>query len=198
MVRTEKLTAEALVSAPKRSPLVPNFNGEFGLYSVSTHCVGGDTLQEIRLMKLDSGRSRQIAADGDKVIDFAWIPNTSDGDILFLKRGDKGRTQVIVAASSQNAQFEPYQIAEFDAPVSNLKLKPLDDGSVALLVSGLVNSDGSLYNPELDDAKSSARVFDTVEVRSVGCPHSCSSSCLIRCSGIDFSPSIEVVFGTVD
>lgn len=168
MVRAEQLTAETLVSAPKRSPLIPSFDGEFGLYSVSTYCIGGETLNEIRLMDIKSGASRQIAADGDDIIDFAWIPNTSDGDILFLKKGEKGRTRVIVAASLQNIQFEPYQIAEFDAPVSDLKLEPLDDGSVAFLVSGLVNSDGLLYNSECEDERSTARVFDTVEVRSVG------------------------------
>lgn len=123
-------------------------------------------------MNIKSGASRQIAADGDDVIDFAWIPNTSDGDILFLKKGEKGRTRVIVAASLQKVQFEPYQIAEFDAPVSDLRLEPLDDGSVAFLVSGLVASDGLLYNSEFEDKRSTARVFDTVEVRSVGhTPH---------------------------
>lgn len=122
-------------------------------------------------MNLKSGESRQIAADGQNVVDFAWVPNTIDGDVLLLKRGERGRTQVIIAANLQNVQFEPYQIAEFDAPVSSLKLEPLDDGSVAFFVSGLINKDGLLYNSELEDEKSTARVFDTVAVRSVGQPH---------------------------
>lgn len=159
MVTKQKLTAEAFLSAPQRSPIVPNHNGKLGLYTVSTHTFGSGKTKEVRLMQLDSAQS-VLVTDDDKVQDAQWIPGTND--VLLLKSGEKGKTQVLVVSGE-----DQYEAVEYDGPVSGLKLTELNDGGIIFSVVARVNSDGLLYNGELEEKKTSARVFDTYDCRAV-------------------------------
>ncbi|KND90128.1 Dipeptidyl-peptidase 5 [Tolypocladium ophioglossoides CBS 100239] len=161
MVVVQKLTAEALIGAPRRGPAMPNRDGRLALYSVSTHVFGDGTLNEVRVMDIGTGTSATLS-DEEGVHDAVWIPGTCD-DVLYLKSSDKGRTQAIVA-SGRDVAKEHYVAAEFDAPVANLKLKALDDASVAFVVTGLIEN-GLLYNETIVESNSSARVFDTPNIR---------------------------------
>lgn len=162
--QVEKLTPEALISAPRRGPPVPNSNGTLALYTQSTHKIGDKTLQEVRVMDIHTASSKQLS-DNDKVQDANWIPGSKD-QVLYLKSGEKGRTEVVVANGADVSE-EHYVAAEIDAPVSALKLKALEDGSVAFVVVGQVGNDGSLHNEQAVENKSSGRVFDTSRVRFV-------------------------------
>lgn len=93
MVDAKKLTAETLITAPRRSPIIPSYNGKFDLYRVLKYVIVGDTVSETRLMTLESGSSRQVSTNDDHVIDFTWIPSSSS-DIMLLKSGEKGCTHV--------------------------------------------------------------------------------------------------------
>lgn len=157
MVRVQKLTAEALLSDPRRSPAVPNRNGTHALYTVSTHILGDKTTHELRVFNLQTGNSKQISNDAG-VHDAMWIP-TTELDVIYLRSVDKGRTQVMVAYAG-DVSVKHYLAAEIDAPVSNLKLKELSNGSVAFVVTGLVGDTG-LYNQEVAQKGSSARLYDT-------------------------------------
>ncbi|GFP53081.1 dipeptidyl-peptidase 5 [Trichoderma asperellum] len=153
MVRVQKLTAEALLSDPRRSPAVPNRDGTHALYTVSTHILGDKTTHELRVFNLQTGNSKQISNDAG-VHDAMWIP-TTELDVIYLRSVDKGRTQVMVAYAG-DVSVEHYLAAEIDAPVSNLKLKELSNGNVAFVVTGLVGDTG-LYNQEVAQKGSSAR-----------------------------------------
>ncbi|KAL6893343.1 Alpha/Beta hydrolase protein [Trichoderma evansii] len=157
MVRVQKLTAEALLSDTKRSPAVPSRDGTHALYTVSKHILGDKTTHELRVLNLQTGSSQQISNDFG-VHDAMWIP-TTELDIIYLRSVDKGRTQVMVAYAG-DVSVEHYMAAEIDAPVSNLKLKELRSGSVAFVVTGLVG-DAGLYNQEVAQKGSSARLYDT-------------------------------------
>ncbi|KAH8131159.1 hypothetical protein FP744_10002029 [Trichoderma asperellum] len=157
MVRVQKLTAEALLSDPRRSPAVPNRDGTHALYTVSTHILGDKTTHELRVFNLQTGNSKQISNDAG-VHDAMWIP-TTELDVIYLRSVDKGRTQVMVAYAG-DVSVEHYLAAEIDAPVSNLKLKELSNGNVAFVVTGLVGDTG-LYNQEVAQKGSSARLYDT-------------------------------------
>ncbi|UKZ84724.1 uncharacterized protein TrAFT101_000621 [Trichoderma asperellum] len=157
MVRVQKLTAEALLSDPRRSPAVPNRDGTHALYTVSTHILGDKTTHELRVFNLQTGNSKQISNDAG-VHDAMWIP-TTELDVIYLRFVDKGRTQVMVAYAG-DVSVEHYLAAEIDAPVSNLKLKELSNGNVAFVVTGLVGDTG-LYNQEVAQKGSSARLYDT-------------------------------------
>ena len=168
MVRVQKLTAEALIGAPRRGPAVPNCDGRLALYSVSTHVFDDRTFNLVRVMDIASGSTATLS-DEDGVYDALWIPGTAD-EVIYLKAGDLGRTQAIVASGSDVTR-EHYVAAEFEAPVANLKLKALKDGSVVFVVTGLIEN-GLLYNEIMVENKSSARVFDTSNVRMVSL-HDC-------------------------
>lgn len=157
MVRVQKLTAEALLSDPRRSPAVPSRDGTHALYTVSTHILGDKTTQELRVLNLQTGNSQQISKDS-RVHDALWIP-TTELHVIYLRSVEQGRTQVMVAYAGDVSE-EHYVAAEIDAPVSNLKLKELSSGSVAFVVTGLVGDTG-LYNQEVAQKGSSARLYDT-------------------------------------
>lgn len=163
MVQVHKLTAETLLGAPRRSAATPNHNGQLALYNVSTHRFGDKTVKEVRVMDLKTRQSFQIS-DDDKVHDAVWIPGTDY--ILYLKSGDKGRTQAVVV-NGVDRSSEQSTVAEFDAPIQNLKLKRLDDGSFVFMVTGQVGNDGLLYNEEAHDRPSTGRVIDAAHIRTV-------------------------------
>jgi hypothetical protein len=157
MVRVQQLTAEVLLSDPRRGPAVPNRDGTHALYTVSAHVLGGKTRQEVRILNIETGKSTQLSSD-PLVHDALWIPSAKL-DIIYLRSAETGRTQVLVA-SAADVSAEHYLAAEIDAPVSNLKLRALDNGSVAFVVTALVGESG-LYNQEAAQRGSTARVFDT-------------------------------------
>ena len=164
MVQVQKLTAEALLEAPRRGAAIPNHDGSLVLYTVSTHNFGDKkTKNEIRTMNLDTQQSFLIS-DENGSHDATWIPGTSE--VLFLKSLDKGRTQAIVA-SGFGLLEQRYTIAEFDSPIQHLKLKRLNDGSIVFVVTGLVDQDGHLYNEEAQEKRSTGRIFDSCRIRTV-------------------------------
>ncbi|OAR01726.1 hypothetical protein LLEC1_03266 [Akanthomyces lecanii] len=159
MVVNHRLTAESLVELPKRSPVVPNHDGEYGLYTVSTHKIGAGTTKEVRVMRFADNQSVQLTDDAN-VHDARWIPRTND--IIYLKSTEHGCTEVHYARSFGKNNFK---IAEFEAVLENLKLKALDDGTVVFMVAGLSDSDGMLFNEKAERKPDSGRLFKTCNVR---------------------------------
>lgn len=183
-MKVQKLTAETLLSAPRRSPAVPNRNGTLALFTVSTHMFGKGTANEVRVMDIKTGSSQQLSTD-EKVHDALWIPGTDD-QVIYLRSGDGGNTQVFVA-SAKDTERKHDMVAELKAPVAHLKLKLFKDGSVVFVVTGLVGENGELYNEEVVARKSTARVFDTPNVRMVRPPfQSPPGQCLMLSSGTSF------------
>lgn len=165
-----RLTAETLLAAPRRGDAVPNASGRLALHTLSTHKFGDRTHKEVRIMNVKTGHSSQFS-DDENVHDAAWIPGTTGDDIVYLRSGGddrKGRTEVVVA-SAVYVTKEHYTIADIDAPIADLKLKALGDGSVAFVVTGLVGKDGSLFNDQKARHKSTGRIYDTPRAVVVSC-----------------------------
>ncbi|KOS23289.1 Dipeptidyl-peptidase 5 [Escovopsis weberi] len=198
MVRTQKLTAEALLGAPRRTAGVPNASGTLALYTLSTHdFASGTTLKELKVMELGSTRSRTITVD-EAVSEAVWLPsgdgehqrqqqqdhdddeddkdeNDDDDDhhhhhqqdeVVVLRALKGGVTQVVVADGRVDGEGA-YIAGEIGAPMRAMKVKGLGDGTVGIVVAGLVGRDGELFNDEDEGAKprSTGRVFDTANVR---------------------------------
>lgn len=175
MVVHRKLTAESLVEVPKRSPVVPNHSGEYGLYNVSTHRIGEGTTKEVRVMHFATGQSHQISDDA-AVHDACWIPGSND--VIYLRSTDDGRTQVRYV---KNLGSEVCDIADFDGSLSNLKLKALSNGSIVFMVAALADRDGMLFNEKGHKKSDSGRLFKTVRVRIVSIPFGeCRNTLLIN------------------
>lgn len=161
----KELTPEVLLSAPRRTPAIPSPDGSLALYLQSTHSFEDtETFKEVRIMNLESGASEQLI-DAEHVREAQWLPGTPS-HVVYLKSGDEGATQVWIADAADPSR-DHYVAAEYNAPISALKLKSLQDGSVAIVVAGLVGSDGGLFNGEVEKPKSTGRIFDEYHVRTV-------------------------------
>lgn len=170
--QSQKLTAETLLAAPRSSPPVPNDDGTLGVYAVSTHTIGGETAREVRVMDLGGDSSLQLSAD-DKVHDVNWIPGSPE-EVIYLRSEEKKGTQVFVA-NARDVSKQHYELVELDAPISNVRLKQLDGGTVAFVFTGLVGEDGRLFNDEVVEKKSTERVFDSYNIRVVCMPSALST-----------------------
>lgn len=163
----EKFTPEVLIEAPRRGPALPNIDGTRAIFSTSQHSIGEDTLKEVKILDLRTGESHVLTANV-KAHDFTWLTAEL---VAFLEPGEKsGETQLRIAKCTDQRSVigeEPYTVATFSGPVDSLKLKSLDDGSVALAVVGRVDSGGHLFNEEAQRKTSSIRVYDNFNVRFV-------------------------------
>lgn len=164
MVRIHQLTPEALATLPERSAMIPNHDGTLGLYTISIYNLEGTTISQVRVMNLATGGSSCIA-DGDVAKEPSWIPNTNE--ILYLQLEETGETSLMVTPGD-NVNHSSVKLGEYDAPLSDLQLHQLPDGTVAIAVSGLTDAHDNLFNPKKEATTTSGRVFDYISFREVG------------------------------
>ncbi|CAK7274678.1 hypothetical protein SEPCBS57363_006285 [Sporothrix epigloea] len=154
----------------------------------------GTSTKELFLIDLATGESWPFAVrdSKDEELDavnsiihggeFAWLPrdNLKDlesghvDELLWLRPATAsepaGSTTLVIAAATYGAgekpAWPPSVAGIVPAPVSALRLKTLPDGTVALAVAGLVGPDGTLFNEKIQPAGSSARIYDTWQVRA--------------------------------
>ena len=151
-----------LLSAPRRSPAVPNANGKLAVYTVSTYSFETHKkTSEIRVLDVESGHSTLVTNE-EKASEPNWLEDGND--LLWFKSVKKGATQLIVG--NVRDFVKTYIAGTVSGPVSNVKLKVLQEGKVAIAVAGKVRPDGSLYNPEEEPKKLSiGLVYDSLMVR---------------------------------
>ena len=150
-----------LLSAPRRSPAIPNPSGTKALYTCSTYSFDShSSSSELCVLDIKTGSSKQITTDD--LSNPNWL--SSDGEIVWLSQTESGNTKVVVG--SVDEPEKTYLAGTVPGPVSDLKLQPLSDGRIAFCASGKANPDGSLFNPK-DEPKalSSAKVYDSIMVR---------------------------------
>ncbi|RDW64006.1 dipeptidyl-peptidase-like protein V [Coleophoma crateriformis] len=162
-VRAHKFTPEVLLSAPRRSAASPNSTGTLALYTESVYSFQSHSkTSEICVLDTSNGQSTCLSSDLN-ASEPTWL---GDKDlVLWLKSGDKGITNLILGDAS-SPHSKPETIATFDGGVSNIKVKSLDDTTVAFVVSGLCTPDGQLYNSETaEKPRSTAKVYSKLFVR---------------------------------
>lgn len=149
-----------LLSAPRRSPAVPNSKGSHALYTVSTYSFEAHKkTSEIRILDISNGQSTLVTND-EKASEPHWV----EDQILFLRGGEKGVTSLVVA-DPENVD-KTYVAGELPGPVSDFKLKVLAKGDVAVVFVGKATPDGSLFNPETKPKKHhTGMLYDSVMVR---------------------------------
>ena len=149
-----------LLSAPRRSAAEPNHAGTHALYTVSTYSFESHKkTTEIRLFNISSKQSTLITNE-----EGTSEPHWLEDEILYLKSGPKKETSLVVTDVKDITQ--QYTAAVVPAPISDLKLKTLEEGKVALVAFGKAARNGSLYNPEFDPPKqSTGLLYDTLMVR---------------------------------
>lgn len=177
MGNERKLTAEALIQAPRRGPGIPNHDGSQILFTSTTHTIGHGTARELYVMDTSSQHCKLLTDDSD-VHDANWIPWTSD--VIYLKSAQDGTTRTYVTTAS-NFPNNTFLVATFGAALSNLKLELLQDECVAFVVTGLVGADGSLYNEHASKTIGTGRLYTTDSVRIVSITYSISILALNKC-----------------
>lgn len=112
-------------------------------------------------MGLDNGQSTLITND-ENSSDPNWL---GDGNkIVWLKTGKKGHT--LLVQGDADSAGESYIVGDIPGSISDIKLKVLQDGIIAIAVVGTTRPDGRLYNAEAEPKKhSSGLVYDSVMVR---------------------------------
>lgn len=151
-----------LLGAPRRSAALPNPDGSLALYTVSTYSFElHKKTSEIKLLDIEKSQSNLLTND-EKASEPNWLGEGNE--LLWLKEAGKGVTQIVHADADDISTT--YIIGEVNGPVSDVKLKNLGNGQVAIVFAARARPDGSLYNPE-DEVKkhSSERVYDSLFVR---------------------------------
>ncbi|KAI9732281.1 MAG: hypothetical protein M1818_007601 [Claussenomyces sp. TS43310] len=159
-----RFTPEVLLSAPRRGPAVPNHDGSIAFYEVSTYSFEKKkTTKEIRILDIKTGASTLFTND-ENAHDVNWLGDGTNA-IIWLQSGADGITSLMVGDGDEPSKAS-YTADVILAPFQDLKLKSLDDGSIACAMSGLATPEGSLYNKETAEKPlSSARTYEDGFVR---------------------------------
>ncbi|KAI9682867.1 MAG: hypothetical protein M1829_006301 [Trizodia sp. TS-e1964] len=171
-----QFTPKAMLSAPRHSAAVPNAGGTHALCTVSTYSFATHTpSSQIRVLDIKKARgdgalpglqwddSTTVLVDDVKASEPVWM-----GDGLFvawLLKREGGKVDLMVGDAAR-VEESPYVAASFPAPVSNLKLKVLGLGRLAIAVTCLATPDGAMYNPANEPKSlSSGKVYTSLFVR---------------------------------
>ncbi|KAK4156890.1 Alpha/Beta hydrolase protein [Chaetomidium leptoderma] len=157
-----KFTPEVMLSAPRRSPAEPNPSGKLAVFTASSYSFDDHKkTSQIRILDIDSGDSTTLVEESG-TSDPVWL---EDDEILHLKSGDNGSTTLVVRHVN-SAEAASYEAGSIKAPISNVKVKKLANGTIAFACSALATPDGQLCNPETEKKpQSSAKVYTTLFVR---------------------------------
>ncbi|AEO53215.1 hypothetical protein MYCTH_2294250 [Thermothelomyces thermophilus ATCC 42464] len=158
-----KFTPEVMLSAPRRSPGVPNPSGTLALYTVSTYSFKDhEKTTNIRVLDINTGTAT-TPVDEAGASNPVWL---NDDEILYVRSGDKGSSTLVVRNVTASASSSFYEAGTIQGPIGDLKVKALADGTVALACSASATPDGNLFNPETEvKPHSTARVYTSLFVR---------------------------------
>ena len=121
-----------MLSAPRRSPAVPNASGTLAVYTQTTYSFSTHSkTSEIRIVDLESGNSSAVTNDAG-ASNPQWL---DDGDsLVWLKEKDNGNTSFIIGDARDPGRS--YTAGTVPGPVSDLKLTTIEPGKTGFVVSG--------------------------------------------------------------
>ncbi|KAG6005142.1 hypothetical protein E4U21_000396 [Claviceps maximensis] len=156
-----RFTPEVLLSAPRRSPAVPNATGELLLYTVSVYSFETHSKSsQIRILNIREGAS-YIVSEDTRASDPVWI---GEDEILYLKGDDNGCTMIMTQRVLDKSQ--PQLINYLAGSISSPKTKVLSTSNVAVCFAGLTTPKGDLYWPPADQKPhDTAKIYSSLFVR---------------------------------
>lgn len=162
-IRANDFTPEVLLSAPRRSPGVPNAEGTFILYTTSTYSFKSHSkTTELRCLDVKSNESK-LLTDEDGVGDPVWLAD-EPSLFVYLKSVEKSNTQVVIGNIADWKQTHAAGVIE--APASSLKIAKLSNNTYAIVFAAQVHPNGSLFNPDLaPKARSTGKLYKGLFVR---------------------------------
>ncbi|EGX92032.1 oligopeptidase family protein [Cordyceps militaris CM01] len=160
-VQASAFTPEVLISAPRRSPGVPNATGDLVLYTVSTYSFETHSKSaQIRVLSLKDGASHLISEDTG-ASNPIWL---SDTEVAFFKGTERGTYLYYQSIEAPTA--EPNWITTFRGSLSSAKAKPLSHGKVALVAAAITQPSGAIFFAgDEKEPFSSGKIYDSLFVR---------------------------------
>lgn len=163
MTTADHFTPEILLSAPRRSSASLNSAGSLAVYTVSTYSFESHKkTSEIKVLDISSG-TQSLVTNSEGTSEPNWLGGGNE--LLWLKSsGENGHTQLVVGSADEVGTS--YVAGLVPAPISDIKLKALDDDRVAVVVSAKAKPDGTLYMKE-DEPKrySTGMLYESLMVR---------------------------------
>ncbi|KAI0401800.1 prolyl oligopeptidase [Xylaria palmicola] len=160
-----QFTPEVLLSAPRRSPAVPNSAGKLALYTVSQYSFETHSKKTaIKLLDISSGHSTELF-DNPAYGEPTWI---SEHEFIFVnsKTDDSGIASQLMLADASNPGSDAHVIEGFKCSISNLKAKDISNGTVALALTAPASASGKMHDAVNEKApRSTARVYSSLFVR---------------------------------
>ncbi|KKK23456.1 hypothetical protein ARAM_003969 [Aspergillus rambellii] len=158
------LTPEELISAPRRSEVIPNPSGSVGLFSTSQYSFETHkTTAWWSVIDLKSGNIKVLTNDSN-VSEIVWL---TDWNVLYINGTNSdipGGVELWV--SSVSDMGKGYKAASLPAAFSGLKAVTTDTGDIKYVAYAQSYANGTAYNAELaETALSSARIYDSIYVR---------------------------------
>ena len=156
-MRTAKFTPEALIAAPRRSPGIPNASGTKILFTVSTYSFDEHKkTSQIRVLDVgtQSDKDSTLLYENSAYSSPVWV---NDDEFLLLKSGSESGSTTLLLSSVSKPGAEPTVIQAFAHGLSDLKIRTLEDKSIAIALTGLATPDGEPFNPKSESAKAAAK-----------------------------------------
>lgn len=160
-IKVKKFGPEQLLGAPRRTSGYPSTDGKKFLFTQSVYSFDSHSKSsEIVVVDFKSGESKVISKD-PKASQPRWL---DANQLVWLKEGENGETSFVIA--DLETPGKTYTAGTVAGPVSDLKLYHVEDGMVAVAVSGKANPEGGIHNSkDIPKSHTTAKVYDATFVR---------------------------------
>jgi len=167
-----KFTPEVMLSAPRRSPGIPNPKGDTVVYTSSTYDFQTHKKDSVlRIVDIRTGDGQDLVTDKE-VSSLNWLHNER---FVFLQSERDGVTSLCIGSipwnpkvSAGTAKSDIYVAGSIDAPAGDLRVtRSASQGSeFSVVFSAKAAPNGDLYNPErAKKTQSTGRLYSSLYVR---------------------------------
>ncbi|KAG9228346.1 putative dipeptidyl-peptidase 5 [Amylocarpus encephaloides] len=155
-------TPEAMLSAPRRSPALPNAAGSLAIYSSSAYNFTTTKKKtELSVMSLSNG-STWLFSNSSAVSNPVWLDGNN---FVWLTSEKDGSTSFSIGDATAPAA-KPIAAGSVPGAIDGLKLTKLSNSTWGVAFIGTAASNGTLYNSELADTPiTSGRMYSQIFVR---------------------------------
>ncbi|EAW06401.1 dipeptidyl peptidase DppV [Aspergillus clavatus NRRL 1] len=160
------MTPEKMISAPRRSEVIPNPSGEIGVFSTSQYSFEKHKRSSWwSLLDLKTGQSKILTNDSS-VSEILWL-GTDDSTLLYVNGTNADVPGGVELWVTQVSSFtNGYKAASLPAAFSGFKTVTTKSGDIRFVAYAQSYANGTAYNEELvEKPLSSARIYDSIYVR---------------------------------
>ncbi|ETN36849.1 uncharacterized protein HMPREF1541_07836 [Cyphellophora europaea CBS 101466] len=162
------LTPEGMIAAPRRSEIVPNPTGEWGLFSATNYSWEDHESTAVwNLLNLTSGEVTYLA-DGSEISEVVWTgsENASTAVIYVNGTNEEADGGISIYSGDVTSLSDATLLGSLPAPYAGLKLALTESGDIHFLMYCKAYPNGTAYNPELvPEPLTTAQIYTTTWVR---------------------------------